>query len=128
MAWTERPTTSDVVSGSTSPAWWNRSEHNRVPCVSSNMTDASQPCGRCGVRQTRNLYSPVTSSSPSANPVAGLVEKSLTLTIAPRSLQTGWADGATASHSLSAPHSSDSKWLKPIQRKRDGSRTLAIAS
>src|SRR6266508_622181 len=38
------------------------------------------------------------------------------------------ADGATFSHSLRAPHSSDSKWLNPIQRSFAGSKTDATAS
>src|ERR1051325_977042 len=61
-------------------------------------------------------------------PLAGRDAKSLTLTIAPTMLQTGWALGATCSHSLSEPHSSASKWLKLIHRTVDGSITLATAS
>ena len=43
------------------------------------------------------------------------------LIIAPSWPQTGVACGAAASHSLSAPHSSISKWLHPIQRSCAGS-------
>jgi hypothetical protein len=49
-------------------------------------------------------------------------------TIAEIWLQTGWACGAMSSHYLSPPHSSDSKWLKPILRNLAGSTTWATAS
>ena len=41
---------------------------------------------------------------------AGRIAKSLTDIIAAVRLQSGKASGATARNSLSAPHSSDSKW------------------
>ena len=50
------------------------------------------------------------------------------LIIAPSSPQTGVACGAAASHSLSAPHSSTSKWLQLIQRSCAGSISFATAS
>jgi hypothetical protein len=59
---------------------------------------------------------------------AGRPMKSLTFTIAPRSLQTTSARGATASHSCREPHSSDSKWLKLITRSREGSMSCETAS
>ncbi len=50
------------------------------------------------------------------------------LIIAPSSPHTGVAFGAAFSHSLSAPHSSTSKWLQPIQRSAAGSMRVATAS
>jgi hypothetical protein len=50
------------------------------------------------------------------------------LIIAPVSPHTGVALGATASHSLSAPHSSTSKWLQLIQRSAAGSISVATAA
>ena len=38
------------------------------------------------------------------------------------------AQGAARSHSLSAPHSSASTWLKLIQRSRSGGRIFATAA
>ena len=42
--------------------------------------------------------------------------KSVKFTKAPTWLQITSAFGAAVSHSLSDPHSSDSKWLKPMWR------------
>ena len=50
------------------------------------------------------------------------------LHVTPTRLQTAWASGASRSHSLSPPHSSPSKWLKPIQRIFVGSITWATCS
>src|SRR5271154_4071616 len=54
--------------------------------------------------------------------------KSFTLTRAPTWLQITSALGAAASHSLSDPHSSDSKWLKLMWRNSERSMTLETAS
>lgn len=44
------------------------------------------------------------------------------------SLNTAWADGHSASQRLRASHSSDSKWLKAIERIVRGSMTFATSS
>jgi hypothetical protein len=54
--------------------------------------------------------------------------KSFTFTRAPTWLQITSALGATASHSLSDPHSSDSKWLKLMWRNSERLMSFETAS
>jgi hypothetical protein len=71
---------------------------------------------------------PVGIRSSSASARAGRSAKSSIITIAPTTLVIACACGATFSQSFSAPHSSGSKWLKPIQRSFFGSMTEVTAS
>ena len=53
--------------------------------------------------------------------------KSSTETMAATRLHKGWAFGATASSSLSPPHSSASTWERPTHRSRSAGITEPIA-
>ena len=94
------------------------------PVDLSKNSPASQPCGTCGVERNRRRWRPVSQHlrRRRAHARAGRRSRS-TITVAPTKLHTACACGATRSHSFSAPHSSDSKWLKPIHRSLAGSIT-----
>src|SRR5581483_7259204 len=64
----------------------------------------------------------------SSSALASRSAKSSSMTTLPTKLVTACAPGATASQRFSAPHSSGSKWLKPIHRSDAGSITRATAS
>ena len=110
------------------PGWVNRSPQKKVPVVRSISRPQSQPCGTCGVSSHCSVCRPRTICSPSASARGGRSATSPTETIAATWLQSGAACGATASHSLRAPHSSASKCDRPTWRSRSTAMTAATAS
>src|SRR6266545_4048711 len=98
-----------VTGGCEAPGWVKRSPHKRVRLDSSNRNPHSQACGTCGASSQHTVWRPRTSRSPSASARAGRAATSFTETMAAMRPQSGAATGATASSSLSEPHSSASK-------------------
>lgn len=93
------------------------------------LSPASQQCGTCGVCKKLNRYLPVLSTSPSFIPNAGRTAmQSSMLTNFPTKLHKADDFGASSCHSRSDPHSSASRWLKPIHLTVFGSSTVATAS
>lgn len=79
--------------------------------------------------QKLEAYLPVLSTSPSFIPNAGRTAmQSSMFTNLPTKLHKAMDSGASCCHSRSVPHSSASRWLKPIQLTFAGSINVATAS
>ena len=92
-------------------------EHTSVPAV-----------GQMGSLAITKTVLPGAKVSPSVRARDSRPIKSFTFTSAPTWLQITLASGAAVSHSLSDPHSSDSKWLKPIWRNSETLISFETAS
>ena len=117
-----------VSAGRSVPPWVNRSPHSSVLVLSSLRNPHSQAWGRWGVSYQRTACVPSASTSPSASARGSLSARSAIDTMAATCPHSGVACGATASHSLSEPHSSASTWEKPMWRRLATGRTVATAS
>ena len=92
------------------------SPQRRVRVLNSARYPASQLCGRCGVSKQRTCFLPMEIVSPSPTTRGARSATSPIESMAPYRPHSGAARGAAASHSLSAPRSSASKWENDTQR------------